>query len=362
MVRAYVVPPRLNAAGHSSDHPHARFRGGLTGHPVRGAAVLIHRHALRGQFVPAHERVDAFAGVAVLLETGGVVAPLVVQHHDVSAAANSLQVPEGVGLRGHGAAVHAGPDTVGAARSLRSPIVQVPELRAPVVVPQDPLPVGRIIPIGAARYRLPGLRPELALAVLAIADATPAHSRPTVIGDPLRVRPLDDFTQHVRQVLVVVGAVDARDVLVVCAIRLSFDGTGEPVGMRLEEILRDAVGVHARHHDKSVLVSCLREIAVQVPPIQELRAMMQREFAGIVSYDAAGVNDDALYFGALPVLPPPRDIILIRILFRDVGLSPAISPQIPRLLAAGRCLGNRVDRQRGQRELEERSSRVVHGD
>jgi hypothetical protein len=51
---------------------------------------------------------------------------------------------------------------------------------------------------------------------------------------------------------------------------------------------------------QSVLVGGLREIAVKVPPIQELRAMMQRELAGIVSYDAAGVNDDALYFSALP--------------------------------------------------------------
>ena len=66
--------------------------------------------------------------------------------------------------------------------------------------------------------------------------------------------------------------------------------------------------------------------------------MVQRELARVVGDDAAGVDDDALNFGALPVVAPPGDVVLVRILLGDVGLSPAVGAPVPRLLAAGRVL------------------------
>jgi hypothetical protein len=52
----------LNAAGHSSDHPHARFRGGLTGQPGIDVRPFSYIAMLSGRSLSQpNERVDAFA-------------------------------------------------------------------------------------------------------------------------------------------------------------------------------------------------------------------------------------------------------------------------------------------------------------
>ena len=57
---------------------------------------------------------------------------------------------------------------------------------------------------------------------------------------------------------------------------------------------------------------------------------MQRKLAGIISDDAAGIDDDALGLRALPALPPPGEVVPLRVNFRDVRLSPAQRAAIPR--------------------------------
>ncbi len=80
--------------------------------------------------------VDALAGLAVLLEAGVVVAPLVVEHHDLARACRSPQ------SRGKTAACAVTeplfmPDQMqsGAAGRPRGPVVQLPDLDAAGVVP-----------------------------------------------------------------------------------------------------------------------------------------------------------------------------------------------------------------------------------
>jgi len=61
---------------------------------------------------------------------------------------------------------------------------------------------------------------------------------------------------------------------------------------------------------------------------------MQREFARIIRDDAASVEDDALNLCAFPMLPPPRDVVSLRVNLRDVRLPPAQRAAIPRQRAA----------------------------
>ena len=75
----------------------------------------------------------------------------------------------------------------------------------------------------------------------------------------------------------------------------------------------------------------LGQFAEQIAPVEELRAVLQRELAGIVGHDAAGVDDDAFHRGALPIVAPPGDVVLHGVDLGDVGLSPAIRAQVPRL-------------------------------
>src|SRR5262249_32761612 len=159
---------------------------------VRRAPILVHGHAFRREFLPSDERMDALARVTILLESGRVVPPLMVQHHDVGAFANLLQISEGRRLRADGSAVHSGPDAIRSARGLRHPVVEFPEFGATLVVPHDPLAIDGIIPVGRAGNSCSGLGAELALAVGTIANAAPAGTGPTVVRHSLALRSLND--------------------------------------------------------------------------------------------------------------------------------------------------------------------------
>src|SRR5262249_21224191 len=153
---------------------------------------LVHRHALGPELVPSQHLGDTLAGLAVLLEAGRDVAPLVIEHDDLRAPAELLHVAERTRLRGDAAARHARPAAIAAACFLRHPLVRLPQFRTPLVVPHDPLAVTWIVPVRPARYGLSGFGAELALAVLAVTDGVAAHSGPTVVRDPLGMRALDD--------------------------------------------------------------------------------------------------------------------------------------------------------------------------
>ena len=56
-----VVPPGLDAAGETGEHPHLGFGGGFGGEAELGAAELVHGHAFGDEFVPAEEAVHEFS-------------------------------------------------------------------------------------------------------------------------------------------------------------------------------------------------------------------------------------------------------------------------------------------------------------
>ncbi len=193
-----------------------------------------------------------------------------------------------------------------------------------------------MVPVRGRGQRRAGSGPERACAVVAVADALASEPRPAVIGEAIGTGALDDLAQDVRKIFVVVGAVDAGDVLVGGAVRLSRSVAREPVGMGLEKIPVGPVRVHPRHHEQPVVVRRLRQIAEEVAAVEERGAMMQRESAGIVSDDSPGVDDQRLRRGPLPVATPPLDVVAHRVFFGDVGLAPAIRPAVPRHGAGGR--------------------------
>src|SRR5262249_20589093 len=94
-------------------------------------------------------------------------------------------------------------------------IVLVPDRNAARIVPLDPFAVIRVAPILILWKRAAGSVPELASAVIAIADTLASESAPTVIGETFGMAALDDFPHDVRHVFIVIAAVDASDVFVI---------------------------------------------------------------------------------------------------------------------------------------------------
>ena len=146
---------------------------------------------------------------------------------------------------------------------------------------------------------------------------------PAIVGDALGVRPLDDLAQDAGDVLVVVRAIDARDVELARAVGLARVVDGEPVGVGSVEGLVGTVGVHAGEDEQAVLVGGLSQLAVEIAVPQTLRSMVKRELAGVVGHDAARVEDDPLHSCFSPVAPPPHDVVARRVDLGDIGLPPA---------------------------------------
>ena len=160
-----VVPPGLDAAGETLEDPQASLRLRLARAAEGRPARLVHRHALGGELLPAQQSVHLLAGVAVLLEAGRVLPRLVVEHQDLRAAADRRAIAEPARLGRDASAVHADPEAVRPARLARRAIVQIPDLQATVVVPEDPLAVQRIVPVLPSRDGLAGAVAKPALTV-----------------------------------------------------------------------------------------------------------------------------------------------------------------------------------------------------
>ena len=143
------------------------------------------------------------------------------------------------------------------------------------------------------------------------------------------MRPLDDLAQDAGDVLVVVGAVDARDVQLARAIRPARAVDGEPVGVGSVEGLVSAVGVHAGEDEQAVLVGRPGQLAVEVPVAQGLCSMVERELAGVVGHDPARIENHPLDPRVPPVTPPPCDVVARRVDLGDIGLTPAQGSAIP---------------------------------
>src|ERR1039458_5529878 len=121
--------------------------------------------------------------------------------------------------------------------------------------------------------------------------------------------------------------------------RLAVGVRGKPVRVRAIKILMHAIGIHAGEHGQSVLARGAGEFAVKIAVTERDGAIMQRKLAGIIGNNAAGIDDDALNLRALPVLPPPGDVVSLRVNLCDVRLSPAQGAAIPREHAARIGLG-----------------------
>src|SRR5471030_1689047 len=154
-----------------------------------------------------------------------------------------------------------------------------------------PPAVDGVVPVFAHGNGFAGGGAELARAVVAAANAVARQAAPTVVGETFRVAAFDDFGEDAGDVLVVVGAVDAGNELVGGVVRIARRIAREPIRMAADEFLGGAIAVHAGQHRESILVRRFGKLAIEIAPVEELGLAMEREPAGIVGDDAAGVDD-----------------------------------------------------------------------
>src|SRR6185437_5869004 len=185
------------------------------------------------ELVPAQHAVDELSDLAVVLETAGVRPGLVIEHEDIRSPGDGAKIAKAFALAADGPAVHAGPDTLGAARGASDLVIEGPQLEAAVIVPADPGFVGAAIPIrlqGKIEIRFVF---KIFAAVVAVADRLAAQPAPAVVGEPFRMIERRDLLQDRGQMLGVIRTVDAGDVKIGGPIGLTIGIDGEPAGMRL---------------------------------------------------------------------------------------------------------------------------------
>ncbi len=232
-------------------------------------------------------------------------------------------------MAGDAGAVHANPEAIFSACGLGDFVVVIPEFEAAGVVPVEPLAIDGIVPVFLLWDRFVGEGEEFGFAIFAVADVVAFEAVPDVVGETVGVGAFDDFAHDVGEVVVVVGAVDAGEVELTAAVGLAGGVDGEPVGVSVVERGEAFGGVHAGDDGEAVVVGGFGEFAEEVAVGELGRAVVEGEFGGVVGDDSAGVDDDALRAGALPVLPPPGDVVGGAVGFGDVGLSPAEGALMP---------------------------------
>ena len=127
----------------------------------------------------------------------------------------------------------------------------------------------------------------------------------------------------------IIGTVDTGDIQIGSFIWITVLIDGKPVGMRLIKIFVGAVGVHAGEHRQPVGMGCVAEVPEQIALSQVFGLAVQGDLCWIIGDDTPGVGDDAAGAGASPVITPPGNIVLLRVLLCDVDLSPAGDGAVP---------------------------------
>ena len=180
-----IVPPRLDPASHTGDHPHTSLWRGFTRNPVVTGTRLVHRHTFRSQLVPAKHAVNSLAGVTVLLKPGIVITTLMIEHENAGPLRDRTKIAERSGQRRNRTTHHAGPDAVGSSGGTRRSIVQFPDFGSAVVTPENPFAINGIVPVGLFGQLGARLVAELSGAIIAIADVFPTQSRPAVVREAI---------------------------------------------------------------------------------------------------------------------------------------------------------------------------------
>src|SRR5262249_32951366 len=149
-------------------------------------------------------------------------------------------------------AVHAHPNAIWPAGGAGDAIVQIPNLQATRIAPFNPAVVNGGIPVARPRQVLAGNLAELARTILAMTDALASQSAPTIVGKAFRAVTLGNLFQQARNVLLVIGTIDAGDVEPAPAIGLAVVVDSKPVFVSVKKFLVCAARVHSRDEDDAL--------------------------------------------------------------------------------------------------------------
>ncbi len=146
---------------------------------------------------------------------------------------------------------------------------------------------------------------------------------------------------------------------------------GDPVGMRVVDILVGRVRIGARHHDHAQLAAARHQLAEGVAVAQPRAAVMQRDLGGIVGHAAAGAQAGGIGMGAPEIIQPESEVVLAGVVFDQRQLRPAHGPVNPARVRRRARSANPAEtsptqcdrRPRHAAGLQERSPRdvVLHG-
>jgi len=165
-------------------------------------------------------------------------------------------------------------------------VPEAPEFEQALLLPHNKGAPRRVLRIrGSRQIESSGLF-EVRLAVLAIAHA---GALPAIAKNPVDLIALDDFTRHRRHEFKIVGAQGASDPKLrrsPMAALVSRRIDGDPIGMRIIEVLVGSVWIRACNDVHAQLAAARDEITEGIGIGHPTAAMMERNFRRVIS-DAA---------------------------------------------------------------------------
>ena len=256
----------------------------------------------------------------------------------------------------------------------------LPELGQTRSPPFEKEAVRRVAAVGRSRQRAPGGGLEVPLAVDAVTVA--ALRRPPVPEDPVDSVLGDDLPVHLVHELEVVGTERAGDPQIgigPVAPGFARGGGGNPVGMRLPDVLARRMRVGSRDHVHAERAAAGDQRAERILVAKRVAAMVQRNLCRVVGDDPAGTERGGIGMQAAEVVQPELWIEAAGIVLDQRQLHPAHRPIEPAARRAGagglalieghrgsvhtRCESERPERAGRRRDVKELPStdRLRHG-
>jgi hypothetical protein len=101
---------------------------------------------------------------------------------------------------------------------------------------------------------------------------------------------------------------------------------GDPVGVRIVDVLVARVRVGARQHHHVQFAAARHQVAEGIGVLHPLAAIVQRDFGGVIGHAAAGAQTGGVGMGALEIVQPELQVVLAGIVFGQGQLRPAHGP------------------------------------
>ena len=104
---------------------------------------------------------------------------------------------------------------------------------------------------------------------------------------------------------------------------------GDPIGVRVIDVLAGSMRIGAGHDVHALLAASLHDVSEGIRVAQPLAAVVQRNLRGVEGHAASGAEAGRIGVDLLKIIEPEGEVVISRIIFDKGQLRPAHRTVVP---------------------------------